>query len=136
MTFEARQLIGFEDIVGIQYECLHCHAKQIFPIVALHRAPSKCMNCNEEWFSGAMKDGDKRFNLHLSAFVMKRPRHCSFELIFEEICACEKQTLLVQHAYELRKVHVAPYFDLGIGWAAETQGGYLWEVLNGTHSYW
>jgi hypothetical protein len=51
--FEEKQFIGLEDIVGIQYECLHCDARQIFPITALHQAPNKCMNCNEEWFSGS-----------------------------------------------------------------------------------
>ena len=68
MTFEDRQLIGFEDIVGIQYECLHCKAKLILPISNVQRAPKKCANCNEDWFGGQMERGDDRFNEFLAAF--------------------------------------------------------------------
>jgi hypothetical protein len=66
MMFEDRQLIGLEDIAGIQYECLRCHAKQILPIAALQRAPKKCANCNEEWFSGPMERGEERLSRALT----------------------------------------------------------------------
>jgi len=58
--FESRQLIGFEDIVGIQYECLRCHAKFILPASGMVRYPNGCQNCNEDWFKGQMTGGGKK----------------------------------------------------------------------------
>lgn len=48
--FEDRQLIGFEDIIGFQYECLRCHAKTILQVIDAQRYPDKCPNCYEVWF--------------------------------------------------------------------------------------
>jgi|SRR5579862_1433249 len=68
MMFENRQFIGFEDIVGIQYECLTCHAKLILPTGDIQRAPLKCSNCNEDWFGGQMQ-GSERWVQEFTAIV-------------------------------------------------------------------
>jgi hypothetical protein len=66
MMLETRQLIGFEDVAGIQYECLKCHARYILPVDAAQRYPSKCANCNEDWFSGQMSGADKSLLIFLT----------------------------------------------------------------------
>jgi cytochrome c len=66
MMFESRELIGFDDMVGIQYHCLRCHAKYSLPVDGAQRYPSKCANCNEDWFSGQMDGADKNLFVFLS----------------------------------------------------------------------
>src|ERR1700731_3745013 len=69
MMLENRQFIGFEDIIGIQFECLKCHAKQTLPITNVRRMATQCINCDAKWFTGQMETGDATINFHLSSIA-------------------------------------------------------------------
>jgi hypothetical protein len=91
---EERQLIGFEDIAAVQYECLRCHAKQVFPLDDVIRVPGKCVNCGEDWDYAQKSHGDDRFAYLLRHFreireVLKTLERfaklkVSLEIVFEE----------------------------------------------------
>src|SRR5579864_8926489 len=70
MALENQQLIGFEDIVSVQYQCLKCGTKQVFPIGNVKTNPVQCINCGEQWFTGQMQHADlamKEFLVMLSS---------------------------------------------------------------------
>jgi DNA-directed RNA polymerase subunit RPC12/RpoP len=47
----ARTLVDLKDITGIEYECLHCHARYTVPIEKIDRPVFDCPNCKEQWIS-------------------------------------------------------------------------------------
>jgi hypothetical protein len=58
MTSETKLFIDFEDVIGVQFECMNCHAKTIIPTSKVERLPSKCSNCHHDWF-GTPEDARK-----------------------------------------------------------------------------
>lgn len=52
MTVKLRTLIEPEDIVGLEYECAHCHARYGVPIERFERRTIQCPNCRIEWMDG------------------------------------------------------------------------------------
>jgi hypothetical protein len=49
MTTQRRTLIELGDIVAIEYECRHCHARYSVPVDRADRRPGRCQNCREDW---------------------------------------------------------------------------------------
>lgn len=47
MTAETRTFICPSDIVGIEYECGHCHARHLVPVERFDRVLYHCPNCKE-----------------------------------------------------------------------------------------
>lgn len=50
MTMQKRVLIAAEDVVGIECECTHCHARYSIAIERVDRFIRECPNCHERWF--------------------------------------------------------------------------------------
>lgn len=51
MTIQKRALIDLRDVVAVEYECNHCHARYTVPIEATDRYIDGCPNCREPWLS-------------------------------------------------------------------------------------
>ena len=47
MTKEQRTFIAPTDILGIEYECGHCHARNLVPLDRFDRVLHQCPNCKE-----------------------------------------------------------------------------------------
>ncbi|HEX3941603.1 MAG TPA: hypothetical protein VHX11_08995 [Acidobacteriaceae bacterium] len=47
MTVEKRVFISPADLIGIEYECEHCHAKHLVPFASFDRVLYQCPNCKE-----------------------------------------------------------------------------------------
>jgi DNA-directed RNA polymerase subunit RPC12/RpoP len=60
MTSETKTFIEFEDILGVQMECLRCGAKATRPLGKIQRYPVRCENCNEEWFIGSSEQAKEK----------------------------------------------------------------------------
>jgi hypothetical protein len=50
MTIQKRSLISLQDLLGVEYECTHCHARYSIPLDKLDRVTLSCPNCKEQWF--------------------------------------------------------------------------------------
>ncbi len=50
MTIQTRTLISLSDLIGMEYECTHCHVKYSVPLQKLDRPTLACPNCKEQWF--------------------------------------------------------------------------------------
>jgi len=48
MTHETKHLINVSDVIGVEFECKHCHARISLPPDAT-RALWQCPSCNEDW---------------------------------------------------------------------------------------
>jgi hypothetical protein len=51
MTVQKRTMIAPGDIIGIEYECSHCHARYAVALEFADRLVSACPNCKEQWIS-------------------------------------------------------------------------------------
>ena len=51
MTVEKRTLISPKDILGIECECIHCHARLLVAIKKIDNFPVMCPNCGKRWMS-------------------------------------------------------------------------------------
>jgi hypothetical protein len=51
MTVEKKTLIAPQDIIGVGYDCKHCHSTYLVPLEKLSRITTSCPNCKEEWVS-------------------------------------------------------------------------------------
>jgi Zn finger protein HypA/HybF involved in hydrogenase expression len=51
MTAERRILITLKDLIGMEFECGHCHARYSVALNRVDRMPAICPNCNERWIS-------------------------------------------------------------------------------------
>jgi hypothetical protein len=47
MTREVRITIEAKDILAIEYECGHCHARHLIPVERFDRVLHQCPNCKE-----------------------------------------------------------------------------------------
>jgi hypothetical protein len=54
MTIETRTTIEPSDISAIEFECMTCHVKTMFPLIKFKNAPISCSSCDEgdrkQWF--------------------------------------------------------------------------------------
>lgn len=46
MTIETKTSLEPKDIKGIEFECLVCHARMLFPVDKF-RPPTRCINCED-----------------------------------------------------------------------------------------
>jgi len=60
MTAETRTFIAPTDIIGIEYECGHCHAKHLVPVERFDRVLYRCPNCQEGLATTANSSSAKR----------------------------------------------------------------------------
>jgi hypothetical protein len=51
MTSETRILIEPTDISAIEFQCLHCGVKILYPLGGIDRLSDKCPNCYQPWFA-------------------------------------------------------------------------------------
>jgi NAD-dependent SIR2 family protein deacetylase len=51
MTIQKRTLISLKNVIGVEYECNHCHARFAVPIDRMDRPAMTCPNCREPWFN-------------------------------------------------------------------------------------
>jgi hypothetical protein len=51
MTVEKRILIAPQDIIGLECECSHCHARCSVTLKRIDRFPFLCPNCEKRWIS-------------------------------------------------------------------------------------
>ncbi len=49
MTTEKRTLVPLRDIIGLDFECPHCHTRCSFPLEKIDRLLYSCPNCHERW---------------------------------------------------------------------------------------
>ena len=49
MTTETRTIITPSDLIGVGFECSHCHATFIVPIDKIDRLAEECPNCRESF---------------------------------------------------------------------------------------
>jgi hypothetical protein len=49
VTIQRRTLISPQDVIGLEYECNHCHARYSVPLGKCDRVTAICPNCNERW---------------------------------------------------------------------------------------
>src|SRR4051794_37989325 len=54
MTLDQKYLISPADIIGIQYECRHCHATYSIPLKSWDRTIHECPNCKEMLIQGTL----------------------------------------------------------------------------------
>ena len=52
MTIQRRTFIEPRDIIGLEYECTHCHSRWSIPIDRFDRKVTVCPNCNQQWLGG------------------------------------------------------------------------------------
>lgn len=74
MTAKLRTLIEPQDIIGLEYECMHCHARYGVPIERFDRRITHCPNCKEEWLQGKVPSGSAISNDQLLAEFVERLR--------------------------------------------------------------
>lgn len=56
MTNETRVFIEPEDMLGVEFECGHCHARFLYDLSeAVIRIIFNCPNCNEPFFKAELK---------------------------------------------------------------------------------
>jgi transposase-like protein len=48
VTVEKRTLISPADILALEFECPHCHARHTVQVAKLDRLLYRCPNCNED----------------------------------------------------------------------------------------
>jgi hypothetical protein len=51
MTAEKRTLIAPKDILGMECECPHCHARLSISIGRIDSFPPMCPNCQKRWIT-------------------------------------------------------------------------------------
>jgi len=51
MTIQRRTFIDPSDIIGIEFECTHCHSRCSIPLDRYDRKVEACPNCNEKWLN-------------------------------------------------------------------------------------
>jgi hypothetical protein len=61
MTVETRTMLGLEDIKSVEFECIKCHTKTVFPVQEFKAPPIRCSYCenSEQWIvpgSGEWED--------------------------------------------------------------------------------
>jgi len=49
MTIQKRTLISPQDIIGIEYECKHCHARYVVTMKQIGETVFHCPNCKCIW---------------------------------------------------------------------------------------
>ena len=59
MTAERRILIALGDLIAMEFECPHCHARYSVALNRVDRLPTMCPNCNERWVSETQSASDK-----------------------------------------------------------------------------
>jgi hypothetical protein len=52
MTTQRRTFIDPCDIIGLEFECSHCHSRCSIPLAKFDRAVTMCSNCKQEWLNG------------------------------------------------------------------------------------
>lgn len=51
VSIEKRTLIEPKDILGLEYECMHCGLRYLIQSAKLDRPIETCPNCRESWLS-------------------------------------------------------------------------------------
>jgi hypothetical protein len=51
MTIERRLIVGIEDIKGVCFQCLSCHARTTVAPDKIGDIPATCPRCNEVWIA-------------------------------------------------------------------------------------
>lgn len=70
MTKEQRTYIAPVDILGIEYECGHCHAKHLVSVERFDRVLYSCPNCKEGLATATKhNEGTAGDDTRLHAFV-------------------------------------------------------------------
>jgi predicted RNA-binding Zn-ribbon protein involved in translation (DUF1610 family) len=70
MTIEKRTLISPQDIIGMECECTHCHAKLLVAIKRVDGFPTMCPNCGKRWIGEEQpSSGEVAENIILSHFI-------------------------------------------------------------------
>ncbi len=60
MTIEQRTFISPKDIMAVEYECAHCHAKYLTPLKDFSRVIEQCPNCQKPLVHTTYLDSTKR----------------------------------------------------------------------------
>jgi len=88
MTAEKRISISPQDIIGIGFDCPHCHALFSVPVGKIDRVPTSCPNCNERWLSETQPSNSEHSDTVALKYVVDflqhlQKRKCAASLRFE-----------------------------------------------------
>ena len=60
MSPQKRTLVAFDDIVGLECECIYCQVRYVVPVANMTGVPTRCPGCNEWWINPCAPDGSSR----------------------------------------------------------------------------
>ncbi len=83
MTIETRIIVGLDDILSVQLECVKCKAKVVrSPDVTL-TLPSHCGQCGAVWYTKSLSDDPVVVKLLKLIAALRQGNDAGFNLKFE-----------------------------------------------------